>query len=434
MPIAIPRHILNGEAGLGLAKLIKLIESRPEMSDRTFAGALKEHAPEALLPRLEAALRRAFGERTDERVTDVQWGDVTEEKAGAFLILKSGDRLGMLTRAGAGGGPIWSLVERIPAGVTVREAVPDDGPALREIERTTPMAFSGGAVTYDKGDDYFAQDRLKEHGMTFVIEVEGKTAGLFKIAQRRLHVAGEVRHFTYAHRHRVAPWAQGRGLHYVINFLTYVETPPGATRYDLIRSDHSLTRNMAAGSSWSVLPARVLIDTEAHASTEVSVGRSATRDDANVLVDLFNETHGDKALFVPYGVPSLAGRLSRSPDDYTWGEIRLGHGAAVGIWPADWQVAHRTEGRQVTDRRAIVLDYGVRSGALAEFIDLLRAACTEMAARGITEISIFTTQGDLARESLLGMGKAVEPYRLLMPWPEPPNLAAKGIYLDQIYL
>ena len=72
--------------------------------------------------------------------------------------------------------------------------------------------------------------------------------------------------------------------------------------------------------------------------------------DAATLVDLFNDTHGAKALYVPYTERTLAIRLSRLPHGYAWNQIRVGDRAALGTWPADWVVTHMVGDQEVIDR------------------------------------------------------------------------------------
>lgn len=76
----------------------------------------------------------------------------------------------------------------------------------------------------------------------------------------------------------------------------------------------------------------------------------------------------------------------------------------------------------------------MREGAEDELIDLIAATCYELAIEGITELSLFTTPGDRVQPALLALAKEIEPYRLIMPVPEPSDLSAHGIYVDQVYL
>ncbi len=431
-----PPEISAGRAGRRLGALIELVESRRELSKPEFAAGFGALTPDHSRELLNAALRRTVLERPEERIEHVEWGPVAPNIASAYLTLESGDRIALVTREDIErrAGFTYSSIERIPAGVLVRRSTPSDGPALREIERTTPLDLAAGAVTYDKGNDYFALERLMGDVACYIIEVDGKPAGLFKIAERLLYVAGQRRQFVYAHRHRIAPWAQRRGLNRLISFYNISEMPASAARYMLIASDHRLAVNMSPDGMWSVSPERVLIDTGAHVGSQVAAARAATSADVIGLVDLFNDTHGNKELFVPYTHRTLSERLSRLPGGYSWGQIRLGDQAALGTWPADWVVTHTIGNTKVVDRRAIALDYGMREGAESELADLIRATCFELASQGITEISLFTTPGGRGRDVLLSLAKVVEPYRLIIPFPEPPDLATRGIYLDQVYL
>ncbi len=48
------------------------------------------------------------------------------------------------------------FVRDVGAGVLFREAVPDDGPVLADLERRSPLTVGAASITYDRGDDFFA--------------------------------------------------------------------------------------------------------------------------------------------------------------------------------------------------------------------------------------------------------------------------------------
>src|SRR5262245_58106170 len=50
---------------------------------------------------------------------------------------------------------VASSVLAPPAGITLRQARPDDAAALRALERRCPIVMGDVRATYDRGDDFF---------------------------------------------------------------------------------------------------------------------------------------------------------------------------------------------------------------------------------------------------------------------------------------
>ena len=112
------------------------------------------------------------------------------------------------------------LMKRPPPGVTTRLAVESDGPALRDLERRCAVETEGVSVYYDRGDDYFAQQRLMPHQSSIVAEYEGRVVGLTSDAIRYVRIGGTRYRTGYAFHLRVDPQARGLYILPALNFAT----------------------------------------------------------------------------------------------------------------------------------------------------------------------------------------------------------------------
>jgi hypothetical protein len=326
-----------------------------------------------------------------------------------------------------------SVVFPSPAGVTAREARDSDAAALREIERRTPIVAGGAQVYYDRGEDYFAGERLMGDVEMFVVERDGRIIGLGGRAFPEIRVAGEVSRGLYSHRLRLLPEAQGEGAQGPLNAIKMLT---GVGRRYLsyafvAEGNEAATRRMEQRSFWAVGASRLVLDTR-HAASE-AVGRSATVSDVRRLVELFNVTHEREELFVPLTEESLSLRFARAPDLYTWSNVLLGERAAIGVWPARLGVRRESQGVVTHDVRALLLDFGYAPGAEDELIALIGAACSQLDAQGTTELSAFSSNPSPIFPALSTLAKRTEPYLVACFKAPGPALERRGVYVDQLY-
>ena len=265
-----------------------------------------------------------------------------------------------------------------------------------------------------------------------VAEQDAALVAVHCVLTHELRVGGLACRASYLHHTRILPEVQGGGL---FSALQGAELERNAhkseTIYSYVAVGNEAALKIVPVPSWSARPERLVIDCGAQAGAPH--GRSGGLQDAQRIVALINAAHEREELFVPYTVERLAARLGREPATYGWPHLLLGERAVVGVWPAGLRVLRETpEGREES-MRALVIDTGFAPGAEAELVALLRAWCGTLAGRGFTHLSLFTSPGSLGYEALLPLAARVEPYHFNIGLPEPPDVSARGLYVDHLY-
>jgi hypothetical protein len=321
--------------------------------------------------------------------------------------------------------------ERIP-GVEVRVATEADAAVLREIELGTPLKLGDTQVVYDRGEDYFAAERLMGNVITHIVELHGSPVGLTSWVIHEICAKGERMLASYKHRTRLLPEARGQGMRQMLDFAGFEATSGRANvMYTLAAAANETVRHIYGEGNWSVRPERLVIDAKLHAGPRV--GRPAAPADSERIVDLLNRAHAREELYARCTADSLAARLGREPDLYSWRNLRLGDRAVAGIWPAHLGVIRNARDESTTDDRALVLDYGYEEGAEDELITLLKAECSALSESGTSELAIFVSPQSPAYAGLSVLAKRTEPYILYFAVPPPPDLTSRGVYIDQLY-
>lgn len=331
-----------------------------------------------------------------------------------------------------------SAVFPSPVGVHARDATASDGPAMRDIERRTPIVTGSAHVYYDRGDDYLAGERLMGDDVEmFVMEREGRIVGLGGRAFIAIRVAGVVYRGLYSHRLRLLPEAQGEGVQGPMNALRMLSAAARrCLSYAFVAEGNeaairSMPGRRSAEGFWAMGASRLILDTATVAGP--ATGRAARASDVNRLAQLFNVAHEQEELFVPYTANSLSKRLLRATDLYSWGNVLIGERSALGVWPAGIGVRREAEGLVTNDVRALALDYGCEPGADDELIALIRAACNELKARGSTELSIFAPTPSRMYAAVSSIAKRIEPYVVRCAAAPGPGVEQRGVYVDQLY-
>lgn len=330
-------------------------------------------------------------------------------------------------------------------GVTVREAQVDDGPAIIELERRCPVVTGGVEVTYDRGQDYFAQHRIMGNHLQSVAEYEGRIVGTFADSLRPLRIGGEVRESTYRFHLRVDPACRGMAIFPTLNGhqseLLWEASPNLRRCITSYQAAENETVAKTAGPAqqsqvWSLPIERLLVDCAraASRSASASVGRPATPEDAPRVAAMLSASHAGEELAPVFDVAHVTTRLGRSPADYSWEHLLIGERAVVGVWDQRLGVTKRYEdGRCEHSVRAVALDWGCEPGAEDELLDLVRTWCARLAAGGTSHLSIFTSPPSPGRSALQALSPVIEPYRILVGAPEPSGIAERGIYVDPVW-
>jgi hypothetical protein len=319
-----------------------------------------------------------------------------------------------------------------PPGTVIRPARPDDAAALRALERDCPLVMGDVRVTYDRGDDWFAGARLVGESSPTVAEQDGRLVAVHCVLTHPLRVGGHVLRAAYLHHTRIRSDAQRGGLFSALNGAEMERHARSTdTVYSYVAVGNEASMKQVPVPPWSIRLERILIDCRAQAGPPA--GRPAVPADAGRVVALVNAAHERAEFFVPYTTERLAARLGRDPRTYGWAHLRLGDAAVVGVWPAGMRIVREDrDGREETIR-ALVLDYGFAPGAEGELIALLRAWCAELADRGMSHASVFTSPGGAGRAALHGLAARVEPFTVNIGLPEPPDVETRGVYVDHLY-
>lgn len=323
--------------------------------------------------------------------------------------------------------------------IAIRIASLADAATLAEIERRSPLVSQDHSLFIDRGDDYFAAARLMEDATVLLAEVGGEPAGVLCGAVHPALVGGRERRMLYIHHARIRPEFQRHGLGRSLSARAQqVYRDDGFdSMYWYISKSNARSQSFAsaAPNRWSFGP--LMVDLPAKPFEGAPVGRSATLADAAAIVAILNAAHEGEEMFLPYTVERLRERLERAPAQYSWSNIWLTDGAAVGVWPEGDYVSTvfvGPDGMKEFGRGSTVLDYGCLPGREEELISLLRTASGWANGRGYDALTIFTSPGARLREHILTLAYSVVDFDFWTPSiPEPGGAAARGIYVDPVY-
>ena len=333
----------------------------------------------------------------------------------------------------------YGLERSLPEGVEIRDATPADGAALADLYRSIPMVAGDLQVTIDIGDDYFVSTRLMPESRTLVATDQGRPIGLYTGTRFPSMLNGRECTVILGCHTRIGAGKAGGGVWSRMNRQLIDAFSDG---YDaamaFVLTGNAAASRLTTAGAWPAGPVRTVIPCDAFghdaAGGRAPVGRPATRDDAEEIAEVLNETHAGRELFLPYTASTLAARVERAPELYGWHHVWVADGAVVGIG----EHFHRRVTTSPTGARrsvrAIVFDYGYRADDAGEeaFLRLLGARSRAVAADGATDLSIFTSEPAPAYPVLSRLAESLEQYDLLVP-PVAPDADAerRGVYVDQ---
>lgn len=317
-----------------------------------------------------------------------------------------------------------------------REAGLDDALLLADLESRCPIVMGDVSVRFERGERYFDAMRLMEDWAVGLASVDGEPAAVSCGAARVVRVGGEPRRMLTVSHLRVLPEHQRKGLWGEANkvldqFWPRVDGSQAYISVENLAMQHGFANTP---NKWPQVVQRVLLDCAALAGP--AVGRPATPADANAIVARLNAFHAGEELFVPYTTESLAARVARAPDLYSWQRIWLAGGALVGVWPAGdaQRVVTTTAGAESVSVAAVVLDYAFDPGAGVDLEALLRAWCGWLGSRGVDTLVIYTSPASPGTQLLTGLARATERFFMWTPGIDvPPGAETRGLYTDAVY-
>jgi GNAT superfamily N-acetyltransferase len=313
-------------------------------------------------------------------------------------------------------------------GVVIRPGTDADAPRLAEIERDSPtVGGSGTTFTIDRGRDNLAGHRIQPAPVLLVAEMDGEVVGAQTAAVHASRMGGQDRTLAWIHYPLVPPPHRGKAIGRALQAETQAFCRPLAEAcYRLVPAGydpHDGTR------PWRGQPVWLLLD--CHRVAGPRHGRRATRDDADLIVEILNAAHRHEELYLPLTTDSLIARLERSPADYGWDNLLLGDGAVVGVWRGGWRVQRIHDDRPFFGFQDNVLDFGFLPGAEGELVRLLRAACGEEQDEvGERFLGLWSSAGSLSYASVASLTAREFPFTLWADTAEPGPGAGRGIYLD----
>lgn len=331
-----------------------------------------------------------------------------------------------------------SLLKRPAEGVTTRPASDADGPALRDLERRCPVETGGASIYYDRGDDYFAQQRQMAQHVTSVAEYDGRIVGVSSDAIHWIRVAGTDYRATYRFHLRVDPGARGLGIAPALNHsqgMLLEAARPLAIPHLYVAAENTqmlaLRGPEQSGGDWSTHIERIVLPCRSLGGE--ATGRAATPADADVIARLLDASHGAEELALDFDAAWVEQRLNRSPRDYSWRHIVLSDRALLGVWDSGLRIVRTEASGSTATRTATALDWGFAPGAEDEMEALLRYACATLAAAGVDDLVLFSSPPSPGRDLLVRLARTIEPFRLGTGGIQPRRDATNGIYVDPVY-
>jgi len=341
---------------------------------------------------------------------------------------------------------MMGLAKRAALGVSIRRATEADGPALRDLERRCAVEADGVSVYYDRGDDYFAQQRLMPHHVSSVAEYQGRVVGVSSDAIHPVRIGGVTYSASYRFHLRIDPEARGLGIMPALNasqgdlLLFPPEAAPDTHWQPAIPHTYRAVGNeqiaAALGTAqtaadWLTNIERIVLRCRDLAGP--ARGRVASPEDAGRIARLLSSSHAAEELALDFDAAWVSERMSQSPRDYSWSHVMLTERAVLGVWDGGVRVARTDASGTQSSRTATALDWGFEPGAAAELEALIRSVCASLAAKGTDDLAVFSSPPSPGRDLLVGLAQRVERFRVGTGGIAPSRDAIDGIHVDPIY-
>ncbi|HEV2365651.1 MAG TPA: hypothetical protein VGS12_15785 [Caulobacteraceae bacterium] len=321
--------------------------------------------------------------------------------------------------------------------LVVREAGPDDWPLLGAIERRAPIVRGEDEIWFDRGQAWFDFSRLMEDATVGIAFVDGEPSAVTCGARHRVRIGGADKRIVTVSHLRVLPEHQRKGLWGAVNGVLekYWPTVDGSNAFIAVGNAAMQHGFRNTPDKWPAPLLWARLDCARLAGS--AAGAPARPAEAGAIAALLSAFHGGEEMFVPYTEESLAARLGRAPDLYSWDKVWVAPGAVLGVWPAGraQRVVTERGGAASVSEAGVALDYAFAPGAEAAFETLVGAWCAHLAAAGMGTLSMFTSAASPGYEVVRWLAAgSLEEFNMWTPGiPVPPGAAERGLYIDPVY-
>ncbi len=226
----------------------------------------------------------------------------------------------------------------------IREATPDDSPALQNLQARSPQGTGLRFTTVNK-PDFFARSRLYERPRVFVAEQDGVLLGSAACGLREVALDGKLLWAGYEFQYFVDPAHRRKGVASALHrrIETALREAGAAFSYLLVAEDNLPSMRLferLGFTPYRTLRAPFVLPYKAMSAAGQDAVRPAVPADLPVVADLLNATWDGFAFYKPHTAESLQAAFARmegfSLDNLF--VLERNHGgiaACVGYW--DWR-------------------------------------------------------------------------------------------------
>ncbi len=330
----------------------------------------------------------------------------------------------------------------LAGGLEIREARAEDFEVIERLSNATPIPVEGGTCQIETHGSLGPATELRGN-LLLVVEDQGEVIAVGGAASVPIMVGSNPYHVTYSNHFRIEQRARGKGLMFAL--IAGTENPFRPICEGTISVFHAGNALGTIAFPWKTGGCRVVLNCAGIAGDPF--GEPATKKDEEAICAMINNAHGGQEWFLPYDRARLEERLSRSPDAYGWSNFRVSERAVVGSWFSGEMRHYVVEGREWTETRGAVLDYGFDEcgmnageqekngrvrGGLEELELLLRSVAADALKEGISHLTLFTAEQAPAYALLERLSESIEPYYVSCSIPEPEGTEKRGVYIDQV--
>lgn len=305
--------------------------------------------------------------------------------------------------------------------LTIRGAMWSDNEALLALEAITPIKAGQHKILFDRSPNYFTQMALWDNAVILVAEKGNSIVGSHAMTCYPTIINGHQMMIAKGHALRVSPEVQGLGLGTELSRACERETKvlgaqivwavldpgnfPMAKTNDRVApwQHQNFSYDDSLDQQASKVPTVSLLVLDLRDFRFVSNGDNkvirASLEYAEAIIEILNDTHKGKDLFMPYSLDSFMGRLTRGKtyslrDFYVYVGQDGQATAVAGLW-RQCEVIREIRINEISNEhcqitRAAVADWGFKPGHEKDFVKLLQCICDEVKTEGISELFLST--------------------------------------------